>query len=276
VRYFLFEKNNLIMLNNIIAIGTSVTLDLDTRMLTRTVDGKEVTLPVSACHCLKALVEAEGQVLTQEQLMDIGWRNSGVEVTENSVRVMINKIRRALMTLHVQDAIKLLAVTRSGYRLVIRTHPTLDSNPEQPLNGEEDSDVITPAINLPHQRPSVRKKLVVAGAAGLILGGIVAALMSLYFKVTPEQINYSRWEGDETPPNTEVWVPTDHQNEQATIRDTLELYNHYVVSREAKGEMAKYLYVTMGESTEYRGLIACATPLKSSENNCESYYFRYH
>lgn len=263
------------MLNNIIAIGTSVTLDLDTRMLTRTADGKNVTLPVSACHCLKALVEAEGQVLTQEQLMDIGWRNSGVEVTENSVRVMITKIRRAIITLHVQDAIKLLAVTRSGYRLVIRVHPTLDSNLEQPRNGE-DSDVITPAINLPHQRSSSRKKLFMAGAAGLILGGIVAALLSLYFKVTPEQINYARWKGGEAPPNTEVWVPADHQNEQATIRDTLELYNNYVVSREAKGEMAKYLYITIGESTRYRGLIACATPLKRSENNCESYYFRYH
>lgn len=52
--------------------------------------------------------------------MDIGWRSAGVEVTDNSVRVMVNKLRRALASLEMQDAIALVAVTRSGYRLIIR------------------------------------------------------------------------------------------------------------------------------------------------------------
>ncbi|EOZ9274773.1 transcriptional regulator [Enterobacter hormaechei] len=105
---------------NYIAIGSLVTLDLHTRLLTRTRDGECVTLPASACLCLAALVEAQGQILSQEQLMDIGWRSAGVEVTDNSVRVMVNKLRRALASLEMQDAIALVAVTRSGYRLIIR------------------------------------------------------------------------------------------------------------------------------------------------------------
>jgi DNA-binding winged helix-turn-helix (wHTH) protein len=191
------------MLNNIIAIGTSVTLDLDTRILTRTSDGRNVTLPVSACHCLKALVEAEGQVLTQEQLMDIGWRNAGVEVTENSVRVMVTKIRRAIITLHVQDAIKLLAVTRSGYRLVINVPLFYDINPEQTGNGIIQSYATVPEINLIQQRFSSRKELIVAGAIGMIMGGIVAALLSLFFKFSPMHISSARVNGAAIPLNTQ-------------------------------------------------------------------------
>ena len=107
------------MLNHI-AIGTSVTLDLQTRMLTRTDTQQTVTLPQSACLCLAALAEAQGEVLSQEQLMEIGWRSAGVEVTDNSVRVMITKLRRAFTQLNLQEAITLIAVTRSGYRLLVR------------------------------------------------------------------------------------------------------------------------------------------------------------
>ena len=46
--------------------------------------------------------------------MDIGWRSAGVEVTDNSVRVMVNKLRRALASLEMQDAIALVAVTRAA------------------------------------------------------------------------------------------------------------------------------------------------------------------
>ena len=52
--------------------------------------------------------------------MEIGWRSAGVEVTDNSVRVMITKLRRAFTQLNLQEAITLIAVTRSGYRLLVR------------------------------------------------------------------------------------------------------------------------------------------------------------
>lgn len=51
---------------NIIAIGTSLTLDVQTRELTRTDTQETVTLPQSACLCLAALAEGQGEVLSQE------------------------------------------------------------------------------------------------------------------------------------------------------------------------------------------------------------------
>lgn len=261
------------MLNNI-AVGTLVSLDLDTRMLTRLSDGGSVTLPISACNCLKSLVEASGELLTQEQLMDIGWRNSGVEVTENSVRVMITKIRRALNALEVQESIMLLAVTRSGYRLVIRNSQATSPESEDlpPVQAEQQS------VSTPAQPPrySARKRRMLACIAGMLLGGAVIVIYNLFFKFTPEIVTYVQWQGENKIPQTEVWVPVSQQKETVAIQHTLQLYNDYVVSREKNTEKARYLYVTIGFSEEYRRLFACMTPLQRSGNHCESYYFRYH
>ncbi len=142
------------MLNHI-AIGTSVTLDLQTRMLTRTDTQQTVSLPQSACLCLAALAEAQGEVLSQEQLMEIGWRSAGVEVTDNSVRVMITKLRRAFTQLNLQEAITLIAVTRSGYRLLVRE---TNSEPLPMVAPPEDTlpaspSVATPAVASAPPRP---------------------------------------------------------------------------------------------------------------------------
>ncbi|HEY3590803.1 MAG TPA: winged helix-turn-helix domain-containing protein [Buttiauxella sp.] len=276
------------MLNNI-AIGTSATLDLQARTLSRLHDGKSVTLPVSACNCLKALVEAREDVLSQEQLMDVGWRNSGVEVTENSIRVMINKIRRALVSLDMQDSITLLAVTRSGYRLIIReSHGSLNDiiRPAQSEEIPQPEPVATPSeLSTPPPAPAPRRKpflppvwkrRIFGALGGLVLGTLVALLIGWMVKVAPDHVIFTRWTGEGAPAGTEVWIPADHQSDGDMIRTTLELYSEYALKREAKSEKANHLYITVGQNAKFLGLIACIAPLQDSENNCESYYFRYH
>ena len=273
------------MLNNI-AIGSSVILDLQARTLTRVHDGKSVTLPVSACNCLKALVEAREQVLSQEQLMDVGWRNSGVEVTENSIRVMINKIRRALVTLEVQNSITLLTVKRSGYLLIIR-EPSIDLN-----QNAQQAEAPAPLNEIPattaDQSPipaNARKKLafsrewkrrIFGGFSGIVLGTLLGLFISWMAKNAPEPVIFTRWNGTGIPVNTEVWIPVGHRSDDPMIHKTLELYSDYALKREAKSDKASYLYITLGHSPKFLGLIACLGPLHDVENNCESYYFRYH
>lgn len=190
---------------NYIAIGSLVTLDLHTRLLTRTRDGECVTLPASACLCLAALVEAQGQILSQEQLMDIGWRSAGVEVTDNSVRVMVNKLRRALASLEMQDAIALVAVTRSGYRLIIRE--------ESPPEPSAESVEILPHHSrlkcrwrlrlLPSATPAPRRKRLLRSAAfavcGMLIGILIALSVKNAFVPSPQSIEFILWQGEGIP-----------------------------------------------------------------------------
>ncbi|WP_343552941.1 winged helix-turn-helix domain-containing protein [Pantoea sp.] len=274
------------MLNNI-AIGLSVTLDTQTRTLTRLSDGKNVSLPASASLCLQALAEANGEVLSQEQLMDIGWRSSGVEVTDNSVRVMINKLRRALNDLELQNDVTLLAVTRSGYRLIVRDSgfqpASLEAEPDEaspiPFTPIKQQEVVNTSSSQP--APAVRESArwnrpIQAVLAGVIVGLLVSLVVHKLFILTPTRIDFVPWYGPNTPPNTQVLVPQNKRDWDPLIEATLKTYTHYVIEKQPNIKPARVLYITMGlnQNTAHQGLIACQHPLQESKNDCESFYFR--
>ena len=271
---------------NIIAICPSVSLDLQTRALIRTTDGQQVTLPASACLCLQALVDAKGEILSQEQLMEIGWRSQGVEVTDNSVRVMINKLRRALNELDLQDVLTLLAVTRSGYRLIVRDAERLllAANPatieqhgviEPPLTASEPSASQSQPTLVP-VAPRRWRRGVVALAAGMILGWMMGLILrSLYIPV-PINVEFVRWNGSDIPAQTEVWVEKDKQQHTQQIEDTLRTYARYTLERRPTERPLRVLYITHGAismTKNHQGLIACQQPLKEHHNECEAFYF---
>ncbi|MFP2420574.1 transcriptional regulator [Pseudescherichia vulneris] len=277
------------MLNNIV-IGSSVTLDTQTRTLTRTRDGESVTLPASACLCLRALVEAQGDVLSQDQLMDIGWRSAGVEVTDNSVRVMINKLRRALNTLQLQDNITLLAVTRSGYRLIVRDDiPAPEPQPSMaaPPIAAAVEHAAAPAPAEPHVsqaayvapaqvKPSRVRRYLLAGLSGIAAGLMVAFLMHLLFIATPTTMDFVRWTGPDVSAGTEVMVPKGKEHQQKMIDATLRIYQQHVLDKRPGETPAQVLYLTLADARtkNHLGLIACVQPLQDANNDCESYYFR--
>lgn len=264
------------MLNNIV-IGSLVTLDLQTRELARTDTQETVTLPQSACLCLAALVEAQGEVLSQEQLMEVGWRSAGVEVTENSVRVMITKLRRAFTQLQVQEAITLIAVTRSGYRLLVKE---TSSAPQTFTAPPDDVPLPTPSEAAPASAPpragTGRKQKLVACVSGLLVGLALALLARSVIDFSPQPVHFVRWNGPGVPPGTQVMVQSDKQGQSSLIESTLHTYTRHVLDRRPNEKPAAVLYVTTGSEkmSQFQGLIACQQPFKDSGNDCESFYFR--
>ena len=267
---------------NYIAIGSLVTLDLHTRLLTRTRDGECVTLPASACLCLAALVEAQGQILSQEQLMDIGWRSAGVEVTDNSVRVMVNKLRRALASLEMQDAIALVAVTRSGYRLIIREEsppePSADSVEIAPTPQPPEMPVeATPSP--PSATPAPRRKRLLRSAAfavcGMLIGILIALSVKNAFVPSPQSIEFILWQGEGIPPGHIVMVQKNRVSQTELIQATLHTYTEYVLERRVHYRPGKILYITTGTGKidKYQAVIACQKPIQEQKNDCESFYF---
>ncbi|WP_217478923.1 winged helix-turn-helix domain-containing protein [Enterobacter chuandaensis] len=269
------------MLNNI-AIGSSVTLDMQTRTLARTDTQETVTLPQSACLCLAALVEAQGEVLSQEQLMEIGWRSAGVEVTDNSVRVMITKLRRAFAQLNLQEAITLIAVTRSGYRLIVRETASeeppatqTEALPQQELPVQAPAPAVAPAP--PRARSTLLQKFCVT-LSGVLVGLVIVLLLRGIFDFSPQPVHFVRWNGPGVPPGTEVMVQQDKQSQTALIESTLQTYTRHVLARRTDEKPAAVLYVTTGSEkmSKFQGLIACQQPFKDSGNDCESFYFRHY
>ncbi|MGN7789862.1 winged helix-turn-helix domain-containing protein [Enterobacter sp. 22452] len=266
------------MLNNIV-IGSLVTLDLQTRELARSDTQETVTLPQSACLCLAALVEAAGEVLSQEQLMEIGWRSAGVEVTDNSVRVMITKLRRAFTQLQVQEAITLIAVTRTGYRLLVRetsNEPLAVAAPAEEVTLPAQPDASPPAASAPVRPRAGLKQKLVALSSGLLVGLVLALLARSVIDFSPQPVHFVRWNGPGVPPGTQVMVQEDKQSQHTLIASTLQTYTRHVLDRRPNEKPAAVLYVTTGSEkmSQFQGLIACQQPFKDSGNDCESFYFR--
>ncbi len=279
------------MLNEI-AIGLTATLDIKTRSLTRLSDGSSVVLPASACLCLQALTDAQGEVLSQEQLMDAGWRSMGVEVTDNSVRVMINKLRRALNDLDLQDAITLLAVTRSGYRLIIRDLPETQAPLEPAAVTEPEPVAFEPAAPQPEvasqpvlttppaaPAPPPRQnwpQYTLWLAAGVLMGTLIGLAFTYAFIPQFKNVDFVHWAGPGIPPGTEIWVQKDKVDQDKIIEATLDTYMAHVVTKRPNEPRARVLYITIGhhKNGNFQGLIACHNYFKETNNDCESYYFR--
>ena len=251
-------------MTDMIPLGFSATLARHKRLLIRNLDGKSVTLPASAALCLVALVEAQGEVLSQEELMDIGWRQVGFAATENSVRVMISKLRRALASLDLDQQIHLLAVTRSGYRLIVHASDPEDLPPSPaPVDARQ-----------PEVQPFRWQRALSITLGGIVAGIATGLVIQHLLLLTPQKIDFVPWQGEAAPVESRVWVPKNKQTQHELIEATLLTYTRYVLGPAQPA--ARELYITLGvaSSQHHQGLIACHQPLQEADNECESYYFR--
>lgn len=78
-----------------------------------TLDGKTLELTSKEFHLLKALVEAEGRVLSRERLLDVVWGYEHAEsVGTRTVDLHVSQLRKKLANL----AARLVTVKNAGYR----------------------------------------------------------------------------------------------------------------------------------------------------------------
>ncbi len=112
-------------------------------------DDVPVPIGTKALDILAALVEAEGRLVTKDELMDRVW--PGIVVEEHNIHVHISALRKALG----KDAGWILTVSRLGYRFVgpvtIAEPAALALAPARPLNRligrEDDAAAIQAALD---------------------------------------------------------------------------------------------------------------------------------
>jgi TolB-like protein/Flp pilus assembly protein TadD len=98
------------------------TLDHDRRQLTR--DGRTLPIGQRGFVLFAALVEAKGEAVSKDKLMECAW--PGLIVEESNLSVQISALRRALGD---DGDSFIITVPRVGYRLVARAAPVLLRGP---------------------------------------------------------------------------------------------------------------------------------------------------
>ncbi|WP_338581401.1 winged helix-turn-helix domain-containing protein [Pseudomonas sp. MAG733B] len=118
--------------------------------------GVEVLLGSRAFDILTALVQSNGKVLTNQELMTLAW--PGLVVEESNVRVQVANIRRALEC-DQSDTRYIASVTRRGYCFVsaVERIQSPDSTAPQVSGSGLNSAILPPltASNVTHASPSL-------------------------------------------------------------------------------------------------------------------------
>ncbi|WP_343552965.1 winged helix-turn-helix domain-containing protein [Pantoea sp.] len=270
-----------------ILIGHLLTLDPRTRVLQRVSDDRKVNLGNSACLCLEGLIAAQQEVVSQEELINLGWRQIGMEVTSSSLRVAINQLRRALLSLKVDKEIMIITVPRTGYRLVI-PHAAVETQPvaaPPAVEAAEDSVIEVPESEpvsaVVEPEPMSESNASGKWRIGLLLMVLFALAgagsswgLGWWMKHAAVAVNYRLYNtaDNQVPAGAKVFVDSAVNPNAVQIDKTLKQWA--VHAPEANNY--SYLYVNVGHDDDYTGLFACKQPLGETQSECSSYVFSTH
>ncbi|EOZ7472395.1 transcriptional regulator [Enterobacter hormaechei] len=97
---------------------------------------KKITIYAPATRCFLHLIEHQGKICSQRDLMYVGWEKYGMTVSPNTFYQNISNLRKALAELIDNNEI-ITTIKRSG--LVINSTITIEKTEQQILSVENDS-----------------------------------------------------------------------------------------------------------------------------------------
>jgi TolB-like protein/DNA-binding winged helix-turn-helix (wHTH) protein len=145
-------------------------LDADRRLLLR--DGEPVALAPKAFETLLALIEQPGRVITKDELLQRIWGETVVE--EGGLTRNISILRKALGE-KPDDHQYIVTIPGRGYQFVanVRERPL----GPQPVHADGLTEVrLESAAAVAAKTSSIQRRLLLAGLAALVAGGLVFAL----------------------------------------------------------------------------------------------------
>ncbi|WP_394521343.1 hypothetical protein C1N60_02550 [Pantoea sp. SGAir0184] len=270
----------------VLFIGNVARLDLTSRSLIRLDNSNVASLSASASRCLCSFVDSVHQVLSPERLIEDGWRSQGLEATENSVRVMISQLRRAIASLNLQHEITIQTVSGEGYMMLIRQKeagaqpgvPLSETEPQKATPSPAGAQMSLSKSSTPNpshfqapDRPHTLRFWYPRGMAlfaGALIGIGCAKWIVSSFLFMPASYYYTEWQGT-APPGKSVWIAGGNLSDDL-VSETLSIFSQYASDDSSR----PYLYINDGFKEQYLSLFACRKPVTESENGCEAFFFR--
>ena len=123
------------------------------------ITNESATLFMPATRCLVALIQSQGQVINQRELMDAGWNSVGLSVTSNAYYQNISNIRRAFKIVSGSDNSLpeiLTTIKRAGLLIdekisIVAHHEyetaiSIDAQASQTINSRQSLSIHSPSL----------------------------------------------------------------------------------------------------------------------------------
>ncbi|EPT0360631.1 winged helix-turn-helix domain-containing protein [Enterobacter cloacae] len=249
---------------------------------------KDSTLTFSissaAARCLATLIEKRPAVLTKEQILDIGWREHGLVVTENSVHQAITSLRKIFKEAGLEGDL-IQTQPRVGYQIsdsfriiVSDAHENTESH-----EGEHKTEMLAADPPLPTVKTSAFTfTLIIKSFVVLILFTVNISLWTSAFfstsfnRVTPwfffnsEDVSYEKLQ---TELSLNVYIAKNGSYSKALIETlTGELsQNENLASVINKNSDIKFVYINGTYTDKALSYFLCSGEISAPSTMCYSY-----
>jgi len=255
-----------------ISINENLVFDNINREITsKKLQGKKVTLGVAAANCLEALLEAKGEIVSQEALINEGWRKHGYEVSPGNVRQVVSQLRRAFSSL--KESPELLAtVTKKGYRILPIIIPdTLNivalQQTEQALL---QLDVGYTRLSKPREVWKV--KISYLAYTALVINIFLVVLFDLSYSTLSQHKTFYQRVTVKITPGTELFVDSKMANDSEYIGRAIDVLTHSPFWAIDKNTLT-WIYINGAKNKNIFSFFLCDNDIKLKKTSCTSRVF---
>lgn len=255
--------------------------DISRDLISLKLKNKKVTLGQAAAFCLDCLIAAQGDVVSQETLIEEGWRKHGFEVSSGNVRQVISQLRRAFSQLKESPDI-LITVHKLGYRLQVELPTSLSEEiqtevAETELTESDEKPEVTFADDSAIT-PAPKAKTYKAKAFYFILAGILllnAAIAIAYFFMTSSstlpQVRYQSF-SDPLIKGKQLFVDQRLLDKSEFINNSLDLLMKSPFWEKDRPRYS-WLYVNASADPRIRSFFLCDKAITEKRAQCVSRVF---
>lgn len=227
---------------------------------------KSITLGVAATFCLSALLDAKGHIVSQERLINEGWRKHGLEVSPGNVRQVVSQIRRAFLSLKESPAL-LVTVPKLGYRLEIPTDLTIPDNITNPLENETPNSLDSPVST------QASHHAVVTPQMGWVLGINVVLAAFFFYWTQFYPVPHANYTAETAPwPKVHLQVDNDLLKDRNYIASSLAILKQSPNIFEENKNLP-WIYLNGNLNKKVHSFFLCSHAITDPQAYCKSRIF---
>lgn len=225
----------------------------------------KLTLHTPTSHCLALLIERRGEVLSQDELLDLIWRKKGVVVSPSTVYQNISLLRRSFNQLGLYDEV-IITIPRQGVTL---SRHIIITQPEEQTEAACPSELL-PAPSLtntePFITPPLNEKNKLPGKLAIAFATLAALCTIAYFIGQHEAPDYLE--------NYDL-TTTALKHCQVFVNDDMPTGKLDQIVKNSTFNCAErpFNYVTAFAGVNRYSVISCARSIGEARASCRSYFY---
>lgn len=248
-------------------LSESITFNSSSLVLMNSTENeKKITITHSSSRCLVALLEAEGKVISRDELLQIGWGYAGLVVTSNSLSQAMTLLRKSLKQIGLDD-MKIVTVSKMGYR--ISRH---QNDEEQTHSVIESNDILFSTVFSNFKKKY--KKVIFSSLLAVVVALLILAFFTdLLFYKSSTPVKYVKYQNNKDSYSIQIQQGISTHSDY--FKSAMNLINNdETIRKTIEKTMVKkpYIYINKSLRKDSHAFFICDELIKNNKESCVSIF----